>query len=132
MTLVDADHWCDRSCRRSHPRYSARRSVSPRPGTRATAPPKLKAEVKIEVGGLLAPMIADRRDRAGAAVVAALDDANDAVKVAALDAIGRFAARRRKTAMDRFEIVTQHRGPLNDDRGTLRALATVMQPPLLR
>ena len=49
------------------------------------------SHTSVDVGGFLAAMAADRRERAGAAILGALDDGSDAVKVAALDAAGRFA-----------------------------------------
>ena len=61
------------------------------PGKRT---PQKKAQISVDIGGLLGPMIADRRERAAAAIVAALDDGADAVKVTALDATVRFAANR--------------------------------------
>lgn len=43
---------------------------------------------------MLQPLAADRRARAGTAIVGALSDGSDAVRVAALDATARFAAAR--------------------------------------
>ena len=73
-------------------------TVAPQPtsaaATAAPAAAQKKAQVTLDLGGLLGPMVADRRDRAAAAIVAALDDGTDAVKIAALDATGRFATQR--------------------------------------